>query len=111
MPVQVFDGKASNSAQLVADLLMPIWKTKCTTAEKVRQLIDGTLKYAAAKRYIEIPNAASLKGPLSICSRRTTLSEKRRAMRHCRSIKSASSWPICGQHRLRVFMGQISPIK
>jgi integrase len=66
MPVQVLDGNASNASQLIADLLTPIWETKIDTAEEVRKQIDGTLQYAAAKQYIENPNAASLKGPLGI---------------------------------------------
>jgi integrase len=66
MPVQVLDGNASNASQLVADILTPIWKTKPVAAERVRQQIDFTLQYAAAKQYIGNPNAASLKGPLGV---------------------------------------------
>jgi integrase len=66
LPVQALDGGASNAVQLVMKILEPIWTTKISTSVQVQIIPNGVLQYAAAKQYIENPNAASSKGPISV---------------------------------------------
>lgn len=54
MPLRVLDSanKDNNAAQLMHDILIPIWETKHPTALEVQQQIERVLRYAKAKGYI-----------------------------------------------------------
>jgi hypothetical protein len=65
VPIQKFDRKVNpQAAELVCDVLRPLWKTMTPTAVKLREHIEATLNTAIAKGHILGDNIASLKGPL-----------------------------------------------
>jgi integrase len=82
LPVQRLDGDSPDAVRLLQGVLTqeiaafrfgrqngpfkPLWTGFYKTARYTREQIEGALNWAHAQRYINNPNAASLKGPLGL---------------------------------------------